>query len=109
MIIDQILILLGLKGLSYAEIIWLMVGMIGQLIFFSRWILQWWVSEKQNKSTIPLSFWWCSLIGGGITLIYAFHIKSLPFILAQFMGIIVYFRNIYLIIKEKNKNGKVNN
>ena len=62
---------------------------------------QWWVSEKQNKSTIPLSFWWCSLLGGIITLIYAHHIGSFPFMLAQAIGIVVYTRNLLLIHRRK--------
>ena len=55
--------------------------------------------KKNSKSIIPTPFWWCSLCGGLITFGYAYHIKSFPFMLAQFIGIIVYLRNIYLIIK----------
>ena len=46
-------------------------GTIGQLVFFSRWIIQWFSSEKNKTSIIPVAFWWSSLIGGIITLVYA--------------------------------------
>tara|TARA_B100001250_G_C19260291_1_gene554657 strand:+ start:102 stop:401 length:300 start_codon:yes stop_codon:yes gene_type:complete len=95
----QILDILGLAGLNSNEMIWMLFGLFGQLVFFSRWVIQWIASERNSKSIIPIPFWWCSLIGGIITFIYACHIGSFPFILAQFIGIIVYLRNIYLIKK----------
>ncbi len=98
---DQLLELLSLNDLSFQEFIWVTFGTLGQLVFFSRWIIQWLSSEKNNSSVIPVSFWWCSLAGGLITLIYAKHINSFPFMLAQGIGIIVYSRNLILIYKRK--------
>ena len=97
--IDNLLSLLGLNNLSLEELIWVAFGTAGQLVFFSRWIIQWLSSEKNKTSMIPVSFWWCSLIGGLITLVYAKHIGSFPFMLAQGIGIIVYTRNLILIYK----------
>ena len=94
--------ILGLSNLSYNEFLWISFGTIGQLIFFSRWIIQWLSSEKSKKSTIPVAFWWCSLIGGFITLVYANHIGSFPFMLAQAIGIVVYSRNLLLIYRGGN-------
>ena len=91
--------LLGLKGLNNSEMLWMMFGLSGQLIFFSRWLIQWIISERNSKSVIPTPFWWFSLFGGLITFFYAYHISSFPFMLAQFTGIIIYTRNIYLIMK----------
>ena len=87
-----------IKSMSIEEFIWMMIGFLGQLIFFSRWFVQWIYSEKYGKSTIPLSFWWLSLIGGLITFFYAIHIESYPFMLAQMMGLIIYIRNLYLLL-----------
>ena len=97
-----ILDLLGLNNLSYGEFLWVSLGTFGQLVFFSRWIIQWIYSEKYKSSVIPVAFWWCSLFGGIITLIYAHHIGSFPFMLAQAIGIIVYSRNLLLINRKKN-------
>ena len=101
MSLNDALTLLGLKDLSYSEMLWVITGLLGQLIFFSRWVVQWIASEKNSKSVIPIPFWWFSLCGGLITFLYAYHISSFPFMLAQFTGIIIYIRNIYLIIKAK--------
>tara|TARA_B100000989_G_scaffold12496_1_gene8509 strand:+ start:891 stop:1202 length:312 start_codon:yes stop_codon:yes gene_type:complete len=100
---DFILDLLGLNNLVFSELIWILFGTLGQLIFFSRWIIQWLSSEKNKTSVIPVAFWWCSLIGGIITLIYAHHIGSFPFMLAQAIGIIVYSRNLFLISRRQNE------
>ena len=98
--IELIKLFLGLNDISSYEIAWIGIGLLGQLTFFSRWIVQWYLSEKYSKSYIPKSFWWLSLIGGLITFLYAWHIKSLPFMLAQFVGLIVYVRNLTLISKK---------
>ena len=101
----QLLDVLGLNNLNSKELLWVIFGTLGQLVFFSRWIIQWLSSEKKQTSVIPVAFWWCSLVGGLITLIYAKHIGSFPFMLAQVVGLIVYSRNLFLIYKgnyEKN-------
>jgi len=101
----QLLDVLGLNNLNSKELLWVIFGTLGQLVFFSRWIIQWLSSEKKQTSVIPVAFWWCSLVGGLITLIYAKHIGSFPFMLAQGVGLIVYSRNLFLIYKgnyEKN-------
>ena len=94
--------LLGLSNLSLKEFVWVFIGTLGQLIFFSRWVVQWYYTEKSNTSVIPVAFWWCSFFGGFITLIYAHHIASFPFMLAQGIGLIIYSRNLFLIYN-KNK------
>ena len=99
--ISDLLELVGLNNLSFSEFLWVTFGTLGQLIFFSRWIIQWLSSEKNKSSVIPVAFWWTSLLGGIITLIYAHHIGSFPFMLAQAIGIIVYSRNLYLIYRRK--------
>ena len=101
---EFLLDILGLNNLNYYEIIWVLFGTLGQLIFFSRWIIQWISSEKSKSSIIPVAFWWCSLLGGIITLVYAHHIGSFPFMLAQAIGIGVYSRNLLLIYRRQNEN-----
>ena len=98
---SYILDILGLNNLSFNEFIWVALGTLGQLVFFSRWVIQWLYSEKYKTSIIPVAFWWCSLIGGIITLSYAHHIGSFPFMLAQAIGIVVYSRNLLLIHRRK--------
>ena len=101
---SNILDLIGLNNLSFNEFLWVSFGTLGQLIFFSRWIIQWISSEKSKSSIIPVAFWWCSVLGGIITLVYAHHIGSFPFMLAQAIGIGVYSRNLLLIYRRQNEN-----
>lgn len=98
---SYLLELVGLNNLTFSETLWVLFGTLGQLIFFSRWIIQWFSSEKTKTSFIPVAFWWCSLLGGIITLVYAHHIGSFPFMFAQAIGIIVYSRNLLLIYRVK--------
>ena len=60
--------------------VWVIIGLIGQSTFFMRFLVQWLVSEKRGESVIPVYFWYLSLIGGVILLIYAVHIFVLVLI-----------------------------
>ena len=80
---------------------WAGVGLIGQALFMSRFIIQWWKSEKAKKSVLPVEFWYFSIAGGLVTLSYAIHRRDLVFTLAQMLGLIVYFRNLYLVHRER--------
>ncbi len=97
---SYLLEIIGLYNLTFSEFLWVSFGTLGQLIFFSRWLVQWYQSERTKTSVIPVTFWWCSLFGGIITLLYAHHIGSFPFMLAQAIGLIVYSRNLLLIYRK---------
>ena len=81
--------------------VWLMVGFLGQGLFASRFIIQWFRSELVGRSVIPLSFWYCSLSGGIVLLAYALYKMDPVFITGQATGLLVYSRNLYLIYREK--------
>ena len=87
--------------MSATEIIWLTIGFLGQGLFFMRWVVQWFKSERERESTIPLSFWYLSLIGGLITLAYAIYRRDPVFIAGQGVGALVYIRNLMLIHRNK--------
>ena len=76
---------------------WAGVGFLGQLLFTTRFIVQWVASEKKKESVVPVAFWYFSIVGGIVSLCYAIAIGSLPFSLGQGTGLFVYFRNLYLI------------
>lgn len=81
---------------------WLIFGLLGQLSFTMRFVVQWIASEKRKESVIPISFWAFSLLGSLILLIYAIYRKDPVFILGQAFGFTVYIRNLQLIFKKKN-------
>ena len=78
-----------------------MLGMLGQVMFFSRFLVQWIASEKKGKSTIPVSFWHLSIGGGLLLLIYALWRKDPVITLGQLVGLFVYVRNLMLIYRHK--------
>ncbi len=81
--------------------IWLAVGFLGQLLFASRFVIQWFKSEIVGRSVIPVSFWYCSVGGGVVLLAYAIYKMDPVFITGQGMGLLVYARNLYLIQRER--------
>jgi len=81
--------------------IWRGIGLLGQGLFFSRFLVQWIASERRKESVIPLYFWYLSLSGGIILFFYAMHIRDPIFILGQSCGIFVYTRNLVLIFRKK--------
>jgi len=88
-----------MKLMTNAAKIWIGIGFLGQFFFFSRFLVQWIVSEKKKQSVIPVSFWYFSLTGGLILFCYAIHRRDPVFILGQGLGLFVYFRNLWLIHK----------
>lgn len=79
---------------------WAFFGLVGQLCFTMRFIVQWLASELAKKSVVPFAFWIFSLLGGGILLIYSIYLKNPVFILGNGIGFGVYLRNIWLIRAE---------
>ena len=86
---------------SATETIWVTIGFVGQGLFFTRWIMQWFKSEREGESTIPISFWYLSLVGGLITLTYAIYRRDPVFIAGQSIGSLVYIRNLMLLYRNK--------
>ena len=79
----------------------LIIGFLGQAIFGSRFIIQWLYSEKKGESSIPVIFWWLSIVGGISLLVYAISRKDPVIITGQIFGVFVYSRNLILIYKNK--------
>ncbi|WP_115720424.1 lipid-A-disaccharide synthase N-terminal domain-containing protein [Gallaecimonas mangrovi] len=83
---------------------WLVLGFVGQLMFSARFIIQWLVSEKARQSIVPKAFWYFSLAGSSLLLIYAIYRRDPVFILGQSAGFIIYLRNLQLIKNHDAKN-----
>lgn len=82
---------------------WTIFGLFGNLLFSSRFFVQWYVSEKLGRSVIPVSFWYLSLVGSVITSIYAIHLGSVPYILGVLPPTFIYTRNLILIARGKKR------
>jgi lipid-A-disaccharide synthase-like uncharacterized protein len=81
------------------------LGYVGQLVFFTRFVVQWIASERRKESVIPEAFWWISIVGGAITLGYALvHDPPLPaIIIAQLSANVIYVRNLVLVRRMKHR------
>lgn len=82
---------------------WVIVGFIGQITFSLRMLVQWLASEKAKNSIVTAPFWYLSIIGSLFLFCYAVHRKDPVFIVGQSLGLIVYARNISLMISYKRK------
>lgn len=76
--------------------IWLGIGLVGQALFFMRFLVQWIASERSRRSVVPRAFWYFSILGGLTLLAYAISQRDIVFIIGQATGIFIYTRNIYL-------------
>lgn len=81
---------------------WVILGLCGQVLFMMRFLIQWIVSERRRESTIPIAFWWCSIGGASIVLVYGL-VQNEPIIIFGQFGIIIYLRNLYLIYSNSKR------
>lgn len=86
------------------EKIMIVVGFAGQGLFAMRFILQWLSSEKQAKSVIPVAFWYFSIGGGAVLLLYAIWRQDPVIICGQGLGLFIYLRNLYFIRRDVAKD-----
>ena len=77
--------------------LWTAVGLAGNAIFSSRFLIQWLYSEKKRQLLVPPIFWHLSFWGSLISLVYALHIDKLPVILSFIFLPFLYFRNLILM------------
>ncbi|MBN1900110.1 lipid-A-disaccharide synthase N-terminal domain-containing protein [Candidatus Sumerlaeota bacterium] len=82
---------------------WIIVGSIGSVIWYSRFMWQWIYAEKEQRSEFPISFWYVSLTGLGLNLIYSIAMGDIVFILQFIFNVIPISRNIMLM---RNHGGR---
>ena len=93
------------KFLGIAWSVWKVVGWLGNAIFFSRFFVQWYATEKKKQVVIPQAFWWLSLIGSVTLLCYSLHQKESVFIFAYAFTWIPYIRS--LMIHRQHKAARI--
>jgi len=82
------------------------IGWVGNAAFFGRFFVQWYASERQKRVVVPVAFWWLSLIGSVLLLLYAlFYRQDSVFIFAYAFTWIPYIRN--LIIHARSSPGQI--
>jgi lipid-A-disaccharide synthase-like uncharacterized protein len=89
---------------SQQPIEWL--GYLAQFVFFFRFAVQWYASERRKESVIPEAFWWISLAGGLLTLSYGLLKVLPPIVLAQLGANLIYARNLVLVRRAKQRRAQ---
>jgi lipid-A-disaccharide synthase-like uncharacterized protein len=82
------------ENIPLALLVW---GVCGQLIFTFRFVYQWLIAERIKKAILPPAFWWLSLCGSFMILVYAVLRKDPVLFVGQLFGFTVYTRNLMLI------------
>jgi len=75
---------------------WLGIAIVGQSIWSSRFLVQWWHSERTRQSHFPPAFWGLSLAGNGLLLAYALHLWDAVLVAGLVLGPVVQIRNLWL-------------
>ncbi len=78
-------------------IAWVTLGLLGQVLFTGRMIVQWLASEKKKQSVVPPAFWWMSLFGASMLIAYFIWRKDIVGFLGQGTGWLIYGRNLWMI------------
>jgi lipid-A-disaccharide synthase-like uncharacterized protein len=89
----------------HRSVLWLGLGFVGQALFALRFLVQWWRSERAGQSVVPIEFWYLSVGGAVLLLVYALHRRDPVFFIGQLTGILVYFRNLHLIHNQHRVTG----
>src|SRR5260221_13965753 len=84
---------------------WKYLGWLGNCTFFSRFVVQWYATEKHKRVVVPTAFWWLSLTGSLLLLIFAFLQRDSVVIFAYVFTLVPYIRN--LIIGNRHKQSHV--
>ena len=88
---------------------WLVFGLAAQLAFAARFLVQWISSERAGQSVVPMAFWFFSMGGGLMTLIYGLAKREPVIIIGQGLATLIYIRNIMLIMKNRGRASKTLN
>jgi lipid-A-disaccharide synthase-like uncharacterized protein len=82
---------------------WVLLGFVAQALFTARFLVQWLASERAGKSVIPIAFWFFSIGGGLLLLVYALYRRDPVFIAGQAFGVFVYARNLYFELRDRRR------
>lgn len=96
--------LLNLDADPEASAAWIACAAVGQAVWSSRFVVQWWHTERAGESHFPPAFWWLSLAGNALLLAYAVHLGDPIFIAGFVPGPLVQVRNLMLQSRARATN-----
>ena len=75
---------------------WVLLGASGLLMLNLRYLYQWYKSEQEKESVLPMGFWIISAVASVFVVIYATYRFDIVLLVSQGMGLVVYTRDILL-------------
>lgn len=72
------------------------VGFIAQILFSSRLIIQWSLSERNKKVLSPAMFWIMSLLASNFLFVYGYLRDDFSIMLGQCLTYYIYIRNLQI-------------
>ena len=93
----------GSEELTSLPVGWIVVGLAGQAIWSTRFVLQWWLSERAGHSHFPLTFWWLSLGGSLLNLGYTLQLDTPIFWIGFITAWFVPLRNLMLEYRHRRQ------
>jgi len=88
---------------SWTGVFWVGLGLLGQVLFTGRMVVQWIASEREKSSVVPVAFWWMSLLGASMLLTYFIWRVDIVGVLGQATGWSIYLRNLWLIYQRPDE------
>ncbi|MBZ0137684.1 MAG: lipid-A-disaccharide synthase N-terminal domain-containing protein [Planctomycetes bacterium] len=85
-----------IANLFKTETAFFAIGIAGQVLFTLRILVQWVASEKAKDSVVPISFWWLSVAGTLLLLVYAWFTRDPIFLIAPTLNLFLYIRNLMI-------------
>lgn len=80
---------------------WKAIGLLGSVMFTSRWFVQVYYTRKLKRVVMPLAFWWLSVFGSALMLAYFIVGKNDSVgILANFFPAFVSIYNLVVHMRE---------
>ncbi len=99
-------VLAALQGFELTP--WKAVGLLGSLMFTSRWFVQMYYTRKLKRVVMPLAFWWLSVCGSALLLAYFIVGKNDSVgILSNFFPAFVSIYNLVVHMREVKRRRMV--
>ena len=83
-------------GRADESLLWLGAAIVGQSIWGTRFLVQWWMSERAGRSHFPAAFWWMTLAGSLFNIGYALHLRDTVLVVGYALTPLYPIRNLWL-------------
>jgi lipid-A-disaccharide synthase-like uncharacterized protein len=84
---------------------WKLVGYVGVMLFAGRWLVQVWASRHHGKPVMPALFWYMSISGSILLLVYfVFGKNDSVGIMSNLFPLFVALYNLRLLKRGLQKN-----